>query len=74
MKITNPFTGNQAEVYKYKIRYRDGSERTVYGVLYQKKLMKVTYALGVLVIEEVIENYLEVIYLGEVYAENTKSY
>ena len=67
MKAINPFTGNQAEIYKYKIRYKDGSEQILYGFLYQGKFIEISYDMDILVIERVIEreDYLEVIYLGK---------
>jgi len=67
MKTTNPFTGNQAEIYKYKLRYKDNIEEILYGFLYKGKFIEISYDMNVLVIERVIEreDYVEVIYLGE---------
>ena len=67
MKTTNPFTNQPAEIYKYKIRYKDGSEQILYGFLYQGKFIEISYDMGVLIVERVIEreDYVEVIYLGK---------
>ena len=65
MKVRNPFTGELAEVYKYKLRYRDGREQILYGFLYFKKFIKVTYAMNIITVDCVIDDYLEAIYLGK---------
>ena len=67
MKTTNPFTNEETEIYKYKLRYKDGSVQILYGFLYQGKFIEISYDMGVLVVESVIEreDYLEAIYLGE---------
>ena len=67
MKTTNPFTNQPAEIYKYKIRFKDNTEEILYGFLYQGKFIEISYDMDVLVIERVIEkeDYLEVIYLGK---------
>ena len=72
MKTTNPFTNEEAEIYKYKIRFKDNTEEILYGFLYQGKFIEISYDMDVLIIERVIEreDYLEVIYLGNVIFEN----
>jgi len=53
MKTTNPFTNEETEIYKYKLRYKDNSEQILYGFLYKGKFIEITYDMGVLVIERV---------------------
>ena len=67
MRTTNPFTNQEAEIYKYKIRFKVNTEEILYGFLYQGKFIEITYDMDVLVIERVIEreDYVEAIYLGK---------
>jgi len=64
--VRNPFTGRIALVDKYKLRYKDGREEILYGFIYKKLFIKVSFEMDIVCIDEVIEDYLEALYVGTV--------